>query len=164
MKESDLAIIIECEVLECHHWMAFASWYSIQKNMSEATVFLTLNKTNFKSLFGWASRCGVRIFKNQFKIEKPFIKKISPSVMAVREFNGEDLNISSSKTDITTTFVDYKFGCGNFVLDKWINSKESPFEKALKRFSTYDINVNELAILNIWEQCFISYRALGGLN
>ena len=163
MKESDLAIIIECEVLECHHWMAFASWYSIQKNLSDALVFLSLDKTNHKSLFGWASRCGVRFFRNQFKIERPEIKKISPSVMAIRSFS-EDLSIVSSKTDIMATFVDYKFGCGDFVLDKWINTTEVPFEKALKRFSTYDLNVNELAILNLWEQCFASYRVLGGLN
>lgn len=162
MKESDLAIIIECDIVECHHWMSFASWYSIQKNISDASVFLTLNGTNYKRLFGWASRCGVRVFRNQFKIEKPIIKKISPSVMAVRGLT-ENLNISSSKTDIMSTFIDYKFGCGNFVLDNWINNKESPFEKALKRFSTYELNVNELAILGMWEQCYISYRALGGL-
>jgi|688.fasta_scaffold681932_2 hypothetical protein len=162
MQESDLAIIIECEILRCHHWMSFASWYSIQKKLCDVPVYLALSGTN-KGLFGWASRCGVRILRNQFNIDRPIIKRMQPTVMAVREFDG-NFNIVSSKTDITSTFVDYRFGCGKFIIEEWHNKVDVPFEKALKRFSTYDLNVNELAILNLWEQCYISYRAIGGLN
>jgi hypothetical protein len=163
MKEKDLAILIECDVTKCHHWMAFSSWYSIQKKIPDAQVFLLLEKVNSKALFGWASRCGVKVFRNQFKIERSIIKKIQPSVMAARELT-DSLDVVSSKSDVMATFVDYKFGCGTFLLDNWINKSEVPFEKALKNFSTYDLNVNELAILNLWEQCCISYKALGGLN
>ena len=162
MNEKDLAIIIECDVTKCHHWMAFASWYSIQKKISDSQVYLILKNYNSKGLFGWTSRCGVRIFRNQFKIDRPIVKVIQPSIMAIRELI--NLEIASSKSDVMATFVDYKFGCGSFVLDNWINKSEVPFENALKKFSTYDLNVNELAILNLWEQCDISYKALGGLN
>lgn len=163
MNEKDLAIIIECDVTKCHHWMAFASWYSIQKKISNAQVCLLLNKLNYKGLFGWASRCGVKIFKGRINTDKPIVKAIQPSVMAIRDFTG-NLDIVSSKSDVLSTFVDYKFGCGTFILDNWANKSDVPFENALKRFSTFDLNANELAILNLWEQCSISYRALGGLN
>lgn len=161
INEKDLAIIIMCDVIEGHDWMSFASWYSIQKNVSDCSVYLRLSGSNSKQLFGWARRCGIKTYRKQFQINNPIIKTISPSVMAVRPFDG-DFNIVSSKTDIISTFVDYKFGCGNFVLDKWINKLDCPFEKALKRFSTFDLNINELAILNIWEQSYVAYRALGG--
>jgi len=161
INEKDLAIIIMCDIIEGHDWMSFISWYSIQKNIPDCAVYLHLSSTNHKQLFSWSNKCGVRIYRKQFEIKNPIIKTINPSVMAVRPFDG-NFNVVSSKTDIISTFVDYKFGCGDFVLDKWINKLDSPFEKALKRFSTIDLNVNELAILNIWEQAYSSYRALGG--
>lgn len=141
--------------------MAFASWYSLYKNLPKSQVFINLKQRNVGNLFGWCYRCNVKIIKNYDSIKKQ-IKIIPPTVMAVRNYKN-NLEICSSKTDIFNTFVDYKFGCGNFVLDRWINSGEAPFENALKRFSTLDLTINELAVLEIWEQCFVSYRALGGL-
>lgn len=157
MEEKDLTIIIECEPIFCHVWMSFSSWYSIQKKMPNSQVLLSVCNSN---LFGWANRCGVKIFRNQFKIEN-IIKKIKPSVVAVRDFSG-NLDIISSKTDIVSTFIDYRFGCGSFDLDKWVNIKKPPFENALKKFSTIDLTINEYAVLDIWEQCCFPYKELVG--
>ena len=161
MEEKDLVIIIECEPSFHDNWMSFASWYSIQKKISDAQVLLT---TNFMgNFFGWANRCNVKIYRYQFKIERPIIKRIKPSVMAVREFS-DSLDIVSSKTDIPGTFVDYRFGCGNFDLGAWTNSKKPPFDNALKNFSTINLTINEYAILDTWEQCCSAYKQIvGGL-
>ena len=51
MHEKDLSIIIECECLFYHDWMAFASWYSIHKNISDAQILIKLKRTN--NLFKW---------------------------------------------------------------------------------------------------------------
>lgn len=159
MEEKDLAFIVECEPNFCNNWMAFVSWYSIHKNISDAQVFLAVP---FMDLFyNWSNNVGVRIFRKQFNIERPVIKIIRPSVMAVREFSG-DLDIVSSKTDISSCLVDYKYGCGKFTLDKWANLMQVPFDDALKRFSTIDLTTNEFAILNIWEQASFAYKQIVG--
>ena len=160
MEEKDIAIIIKCNSFPSQSWMSYVSWYSIQKNISQASIYLSSENRIFRPF--WINLCKVKIFRNQFKIEKPVIKTIDSSVIAVRNFDG-NLDISSSKSDVFSCLVDYKFGCGNFVLDKWINSNKAPFENALNNFSNYNLTINELGILKIWEQCSISYRALGGV-
>jgi hypothetical protein len=159
MEEKDLAIVIECEPNFCNNWMSFVSWYSIYKKMPEAQVFLSVPYMDV--FFGWTSRVGVKIFRNQFKIERPVIKHIKPSVIAVREFS-DNIDIVSSKTDIYASFVDYKYGCGSFILDKWQKIKRPPFEDAQKKFFIPDLTINEYAVLNTWEQCSLSYRQIVG--
>jgi len=158
MEEKDLAIIIECDSNFCDSWMCFASWYSLQKKLSNTEVFISVNNS---FLFNWANKCNVKIFRRQFNIQKNTIKKIKPSVMAVRDFMG-NFEIVSSKTDIHSSFVDYRYGCGSFELHKWVNSKKPPFENALKKFSTTELTINEYAILNIWEQACPLYKQLAG--
>ena len=159
MEEKDVAIIIKCDPSPAHIWMSYASWYSIHKNIALSSVYLHSEE---KINPFWCHPCKVKILKNQFKIEKSIIKTIDSTVIAARGFEG-NLDISSSKSDVFSCLVDYKFGCGDFVLDKWINSIKAPFGNALKIFSNYDLTINEVAILKMWEQCIISYRALGGV-
>lgn len=87
--------------------------------------------------------------------------RIQPTVMAVRDFEGEDL-ISPSKSDVQTCLVDYSGGCGNFVVYEWINNSKVPFFNAVRRFGTGSLTVNEMAILNVWEQCHNLYLHAGG--
>lgn len=82
--------------------------------------------------------------------------------MAVRDFCG-DLSISSSKSSDQTMFVDYAEGVGTFVVEKWMDNTNVPFEKALRKFGSYrDLTVNELAVLEFWEKCHHMYRSIGG--
>lgn len=156
MEEKDLAIIIECDPIFLHNWMSFVSWYSINKNVPDSLVFIKY--TQKCNMFNWHNRVGVKKF---IKTDRPVIKIIKPSVMAVRSFSG-NFDIVSSKTDIYSTFVDYRFGCGSFDLDKWSGSNKAPFENAHKKFSKLDLTINEYAILDIWEQCCFAYRELVG--
>jgi hypothetical protein len=159
VKDKDLAIIINCDSTPSHGWMSFASFYSIYKKMSDAQVFIKLDSMNI--FFSWAPTLGVKLYRKQFKIDRPNIKIIRPSVMAVREIS-DNLDIVSSKTNLPGCFVDYRYGCGNFNLEKWSNSTKAPFENPFKNFSTIDITVNEYAILDLWQQSFSLYRQLGG--
>jgi len=154
MKDSDLKITICCDCNFCHEWMAFASYYSIKKYLPDCEVSLQVNLN--KPIFRWANRLGVKIFKNN---SFPF--KINPTIMAVRDFYG-DLTISPAKSSTQTTFVDYSEGCGNFVVNNWINTSKVPFFKALRRFGNEKLTVNEVAILTIWEKCHYVYLSAGG--
>lgn len=153
MEQSDLSIAIKCECNSCHDWMAFASWYSIKKRLPEATVYLKLKLD--KPLFRWANRFGIKILRNP-----PSSLTIESSVMATRDFCGS-FEVSSSKSDNQTMFVDYKDGCGNFNLSEWINKEQAPFYRALFRFGTHNLTVNEMAILTFWEQCHHVYQSAG---
>jgi hypothetical protein len=156
INEKDLAIVIECDPLFIHSWMCFVSWYSIQKKIPDAEVFLQYSTRC--NTFPWASRVGIRKF---IRTDRKIVKKISPSVMAVRELS-DNFDIVSSKTNISATFVDYKYGCGKFELNEWANKKIAPFSDAHKKFSTFDLTINEYAVLDIWEQCCIAYKELVG--
>lgn len=135
--------------------MAFASWYSIRKRLPDCIVTLETRLTI--PMFGWANRAGVRITRRS-----DALFKISPTVVAVRDFVG-DLAISKAGSNDQTCFVDYSEGCGDFVVDEWIHRGEVPFQKALRRFGSYrDLTVNEVAILNFWEKCHHVYRTMGG--
>ena len=142
--------------MPAHDWMAFASWYSINKRLPDCTVEIECRLT--VPIFGWARRVDVRISR-----ESDDLFKVGPTVMALRDFDG-DLTVSSSKEDTQTTFVDYSEGCGDFVVDNWINRTDVPFVGALKRFGSKNkLTVNEFAILDFWEKCHHVYRSIGGL-
>lgn len=147
---SNIAIVCECH--PCHDWMAFACWYSLNKRLPDSKVSLECRHCH---LFAWARRIGIPVKPsgNGFRI--------APTVVAVRDFEG-DTSVSSSKSDNQTCLVDYSEGCGNFVVSEWINNSKVPFFNAAKRFGTGSLTVNEMAILNVWEQCHNLYLHAGG--
>jgi len=154
--EPNLVIAIKCECMPAHDWMSFASWYSISKRLPDAKVEVQATLT--VPIFGWARKVGVKITRNS-----DALFNIGPSVMAVRDFYG-DFSIASSKSDTQTTFVDYSDGCGDFVVEKWINKTDVPFGGCLRRFGSHKkLTVNEMAVLEFWERCHNVYRSIGGI-
>lgn len=146
-------IIIECECLPCHDWMAFAAWYSFTKLLPEVEVCVRVDIE--RAIFRW-----VPILSSiaRAKVEGDFV--VPPTVLAVRDFCG-DWSVSPALSDTQTCFVDYSEGCGNFVVDKWINTNQHPFHNALRRFGSSNMTVNEVAVLKMWERCEALYRATG---
>lgn len=117
-----ISVLICCDYLPHHHWMAFAAWYSIQKNMPDATVGIMCNRNLMKrKCFDWAPKCDVKFdlhkpcsweeqIKKAFDSEflKPPIIAIKPHVMATREFGDEwreyfTMNIQSKDLVIANT-------------------------------------------------------------
>lgn len=155
MDDKDLRFVIECKSNQCHDWMAFASWYSIRKRIPDAQVSVHVSLD--RPFFRWANKVGVRLSR-----VRPEGTSIAPTVVAARDFESS-LEVSPAKTDRQTCFVDYADGCGNFVTDEWINKDEIPFERALRRFGTQNMTVNEMAVLALWESCHLVYQSVGGL-
>jgi hypothetical protein len=134
--------------------MAFASCYSIRKWLPDCKVHIKMVLD--RSIFNWAPRLGVGI-----SISPEADVEIPPTTMVLRDFFG-DTKPASSKSNDQSSFVDYSEGCGNFVVDEWINNHQVPFHKALRRFGTPNLTVNEVAILNFWERCGDIYKSVGG--
>lgn len=131
--------------------MAFVCWYSIRKFIPNCIVSVEVSLD--KPLFRWASTLGLlRRGEASFKL--------SPTSIAVRDFCG-DWSVSSSKSDSMTCLVNYSEGCGNFTVDKWINNRRAPFDRAFKRFGTSEMTANEAAVLKVWEKCYDLYRSVG---
>lgn len=109
-------------------------------------------------LFSWANRAGVKITR-----KSDALLRLRPTVVAVRDYLGDDA-VSAAGEGRQTAFVDYSGGCGDFVVEDWLNTNKVPFERALRRFGSFrSLTVNEIAVLELWESCHHPYRAMGGL-
>lgn len=140
-----------CSATERDHWMSFAFWYSCQKNLPDANVVLVCEPTvPNKDVFRWAYRLKVPIWRHERHIPIDFLK-LSPHVMAVREYLPDSVGPVDCKTEEVATFVSYQSGVGCFVLSEWIDRHGVPFGKA-ERFHADDITVNESKILKLWER------------
>ena len=164
-----LTIVICCQYYKIHDWMAFASWYSINKNLPDAKVVVLIERTKTtESLFNWTHRFHVKALQHQpshldslsiaainnLIDSNTICMKINPTVMAVREYEDLDCGIADVKLDIPATFVDYSNGCGKFVIDEWIDKGSSPLDRATKRFVKEKMSINELKVLKLWEQAY----------
>jgi hypothetical protein len=147
--------------------MSFASWYSIFKNIPDAAVAVCLIRGKpVVDSFIWPYKCKVSFFQCKEDAD-PFEcvnfgerKKISlnSSVVAVRSYEG-NLDISSTKSDELTTFVDYSEGCGNFVMSEWINRLDAPFGKTVM-LKNDNMTANEIAVFKLWERMHSFYASL----
>lgn len=158
-----LSILINCKPISLHNTLAFASWYSIQKYLPDASVSIACAiEPNPWQSFGWVYRSKTRFFycrpdadlqelvRTKFPNSKSWLV-ISPYVFAIREYNGI-LGPIPVKADQIATFVDCEDGCGKFKVADWINKMEViSLQKASRSFKTDDISLNESKVLSIWE-------------
>ena len=152
-------VIIEAEATPIHDWMAFSCWYSLTKNLPDATVGIRFNSRDNHNLFQWVKRLKIpRYFANHEGLS------FEPSVVMVRELTKvhlellqENFNIVNNyllcdaKVDNIVPFVSFSNGCGAFVTSNWINSMDYPFPWA-ERFMTSTSTTNEVRILKLWKQ------------
>lgn len=131
-----------------------ASWYSIRKNLPDASVKIACYRSAPKvQLFDWTRRFQVDFSFHKEELETPKDGIIIPSTtMAIRSWDQKHIGPVDSKSDIYATFVDCELGCGKFVAASWIDKSSNPFHRAMKRYSTDELTVNELCILKLWEK------------
>lgn len=142
-----LSIIIDCKNTFQHNWMAFASCYSIYKNLPDAKICIQCERGTDGEFFKWADKFNAKL--RYYKKNDGFL--IKPYVMAIRHYY-ENFGPSDVKADEFTTLVSYENGCGKYeVADK------VPFKFATKRFYKHGINSNELKILKMWEKIDVIY-------
>jgi hypothetical protein len=153
-------LTICCEYLPHHDWMAFATWYSFYKYLPDAQVVVAIKRAlPDRDLFHWPKKCNIPIkfYDGQLKNDT---FAVSPTVMAVRDYDEKLFGPVSIKEDILATLVDYSEGCGKFVVSQWINRMYAPFFRARKMFFTESINANELAVLRLWEKMYSLYTSV----
>jgi hypothetical protein len=136
--------------------MAFASWYSITKNLPDANVkiYCDREKTRLLELFKWPNKVGV-----EFTYNCPNGRNvINCTTMVVRDWRG--FEVCNAKENDIKTFVDYQDGCGKFVVSDWINKIESPFAK-VDHLMNEGMSLNELKIFGLWRNLSPIYLAVG---
>ena len=58
-----LALVISCDYVPQHEWMAFICWYSIYKNLPDAKVYVGCNRRSMGcEILRWVKRCGLPFF------------------------------------------------------------------------------------------------------
>lgn len=167
-----LGILMACSPTPIHHWAAFASWYSIKRNLPDAQMAIVIDLGEVKwNLFGWVYRSKMKSSRQSLDTDLQALAQeklpeskawmvISPHVMAVREYDPLSIGPVPAKGEQAATFVDYQQGCGKFVVEKWINRLRPPFNQASKILGTEDITVNEQRVLQLWEQCSWLYATM----
>jgi hypothetical protein len=163
----NLQVIITAEYNYFNDWMAFASWYSLSKNVPDAAVTVACKPPDVikKQVFSWPKKCGVPfVFTDEPQGKEPAL--VMPcGIMAIREFDQSTVDYfnvhpwakpeneicSQPQEDRFLPFVDPRGGFGNFVVSDWIDTLECPFPWA-DRFMTHSAGANEVRILKLWKQ------------
>lgn len=92
----NLKIVISCQNKPEHNWMSYVSWYSILKNLPDATVMVAIDSGDPRLYFKWIKKTNTGFFR--FKknldnlIELPYLV-ISPNVMCIRTLDENILKI-----------------------------------------------------------------------
>jgi len=100
----NLTVLIQCENQLLDHWLAYASWYSVNTNLPHALVKILVKRTEDNNpYFSWASRRDVNCYRHCGNIVQDIIDRnkyadrpyliIRPYMMAIREFDNGWLNI-----------------------------------------------------------------------
>lgn len=159
-----MSVIIDCPGNSADNWMAYACWYSISKNLPEAIPIIRYNRSKLAtSMFTWAYRCKVLIRPDidEAYAGGQFLMKVVPVwTIAVRMYDKENCGPVDVKSVDATTFVSYGNECGKFIVSQWINRMESPLHNAIQRFSSLDMTVNEIKVLEWWQKSSLLFASL----
>lgn len=156
-----LKVLLVCEYERHHNWMAFASWYSIYKNLPDALVKILCKRVPSRDeLFTWTRRTPVQFQQVQnvdlTNYSDWFV--IDPTTVAVSDYSG-NLGPVEATSEEEATFATYLKGCGKFVLNEWINRLESPLEISDKFYSD-QMSLNEYRIFKMWDRSYKTYTIL----
>jgi hypothetical protein len=139
--------------------MAFASWYSIHKNLPDAEVTVSPMRGDPKyDLFHWTRKCKVPLIYYVGPNVVPFgeihqgLVVVPVYAMAVRAFDSGNLGPSNVRSMESSTFVSYENGCGKFNTAEWIHKIRAPFRSARRKFGRISCSVNEVKVLDLWER------------
>lgn len=161
----NLIVVIECDYLPHHNWMALASWYSIHKFLPDAEVVVFCKRqTPTAELFKWAKKMQIPFYT--YRNASPTISsgkqvvRIPVTTVAVRSYDQVPLGPISVQSSDLAVFVDYSEGCGKFTVAKWINRVKPPFVDAVKKFTNEHCTMNEMKTLKLWERLSQLYAIL----
>jgi hypothetical protein len=179
-----LNILISCDYSVCHNWMAYLCWYSINKNLPDAKVFITCCRNNVNcNLFSWTKKVNVpfRMYNGEYKLKNsagfadiPMLI-LPPDVVAIRDFeeSGLDPNvikdvcfvdntslICDAKEEEFCVFASYSNGWGKFVTSEWINRSGCPLLGS--NFKDPIMTFNEVRISDLWKASSLTFQTISG--
>lgn len=175
----NLNILIPCDYTFSHNWMSFFCWYSIYKNLPEASVVIACNRLAMKqTLFLWTKRCQVNCLIHKrtdihgqigLVASKGYnepILVVDPASVCIRDFEETNINyknlsniifsndhsdiLSNCKDSTISLFTSYQQGWGTFVPSNWIDKERCPLISNLD-FASSEMTVNESRIRNLWK-------------
>lgn len=151
----NLNILIKVKYNFQHDWMAFASWYSISKNLPDSKVkIICERKIGIHNVFNWPKKCKVDF---SFSSTTNFDNYIEIPVHSMALFGYLENNfgpVEANSTNENYTFCSYLNGCGNFNLKTFENT--CPFSYFSSLLSD-ELTINELRILKIWDKAYKAY-------
>ena len=182
-----LSILICCDFIVSHDWMSFLTFWSIRKNLPDATVSVVCKRRANADIFKWTRKCSVPIIFHtldsvsdikEFALRNPKSKVsepvllVKPSVVFVRDFEEAGFNpsvcdknsfeidglIANVKSQNPTVCCDYSDGWGNFVTSTWINKSSIPF--SVVDYSTGTMSANEKRLAALWESASKMYQSI----
>jgi hypothetical protein len=142
--------------------MTFASWYSINRFLPDASIFIYCDRGRIDyryPLFEWAVKMRAKLSYSRPKNFSGF--EIKAETVAVRTW--EEYRVVSAKSNDYSTFVSYEDGCGNFVTDRWIDSLAAPFDK-VATLRNDSMMLNEKKVFDVWEQVLPIYLQIGNVH
>ena len=182
-----LSILICCDFIVAHEWMSFLTYWSVKKNLTDASVTVACRRGATADLFHWARKCSVPLIFHSLedpneirqlclrnpraKLSEPLLI-VRPSVVFVRDFEeaGFDVSrlqgsnfevdglVSDARSDNTTVCCDYAGGWGNFNTSRWINRSSIPF--STEDFSARVMAPNEKRLAALWESASRMYQSI----
>lgn len=174
-----LNVLIACDYVPHHSWMAFLCWYSLTKNLPDAKVGIACHRRLMKhNLYDWCRKCKVPFLLHkaeedqaavalQLKLVATPLLVVPPDSVCLRDFEeggfspdaiGQDriyrleeaAGLSCDcKEENPCVFVRYAEGWGKFVTASWIHKLACPFVTD-KRYLYGSMTANELRIGKLW--------------
>jgi hypothetical protein len=160
-----------------HEWMAFACWYSLNRNLPDHPVAVVFPRSNQSHQYTWLNRCKIPYLSygaettEQQAIDKLIRHRVictagEPVVvfrdymMAVREPNlnitgivaAENLSgYSTCSNEEPADIVEY-LTCGKFIVAEWVEKeKRHPFNRTAQLMSR-NRTINEQRVFHLWRQ------------
>lgn len=183
-----LNIVIACDYVPHHNWMAFICWYSISKNLPDAKVSIFCHRRIMKfDLFDWSRKCKIPFVlhspsdtQGQLEIIKQSANKpvlvVYPESVCIRDFDEaqfdfdiflqKEIYISDNnlccdckEENNSSVFVTYNHGWGKFVTSNWINKMTSPFIFGVK-YNKGEVTSSEVRIGKLWNSATTLFQTI----
>lgn len=167
-----LTVLISCEATGADNFLAFASWYSLTKNLPDAQIVIACRRPLHPSMdvFPWVYRLQVPFFYHQkdcpdIKVGDSPILMIPADTMCLQPLD-DDLLMRLSRSDLIVdghdlclpaktfdpvVFCSLRDGCGLFVPSKWLHKGGHPFRRT-DLYEKGTLTLNEKRVFSLWKK------------
>jgi len=163
-----ITVVAEADYTFLDEWQAFACWFSVKRNMPDASFCVELSKgrrRGDKQLYQWARRAGATVVsRHQDRV--PTIRVPCHSAL-IRPYEPEMVEgmrgcvrplVKEARSEGWYYWVDAS-ECGLFRRSEWLDRADCPLYMA-DRFATPDLTVSEEKVLRLWGQASSLFVAI----